>query len=107
MKQISDSPLGRKPLFNKLPDDSAGIEEWREWANDVIKWGFTISKGEKKRRRQLSLLRKELKRKENALRSHKMLIEDLEGRIAGYEKSFLFKLGKFFRRRQEKENVNE
>jgi chromosome segregation ATPase len=95
------------PLLERFPDQNAGIEEFRAWACDSREWAISMSKGEKKRRRQLAKLRNELKIKNAAFERYKKEIANLESQIAEYEESLIFKLWMLIKRMVARGQINE
>jgi hypothetical protein len=85
------SSLNKKPLFQQMPKDFNGAEAWRDWALKLREWAYTASQDDKKRRKQLKKLRKELSEKNDVFECYKKRIEELENTILAYESNLIIR----------------
>ena len=88
----NNSKLNNKPLFKAMPNEDAGVEEWRNWAFKLRDWAYAISKDEKQRRNKLKQLRRELKTKNAVLKHYKDRISYLEDKLDIYESCIIIKM---------------
>ena len=98
MVRDSYSSLDKKPLFKQMPEENAGVEEWRDWALELHKWAYATSEREKQRRKQLKRLRKELAKKNAVFEHYKRRIVNLENQVSMYESSVLIRMYRRVRR---------
>ncbi len=97
--------LPTKSPLETSPEDGASLEEWQEWAFKLRDRVQKLTVEEKKRVKQLRILRKDIKRKDKALGYYKKVNKELILKIDDYESRTLFKLQEFIKHFFHKESI--
>jgi hypothetical protein len=66
------------PIFNRIPSESATLEEWKAWSMELSRYAKRMVESDKKRRKQIAKLKAELTKKNAACVHYKNRIDELE-----------------------------